>query len=556
MNSDHMSVRDQAERARSCVCRLANLSRAQKDAALSAIAADLRASVERIGRANALDVQRARAAGLNLAMIDRLRMGPNVVEDTARGVEHVVTLDDPVGSCSGMVRRPNGLLVGRQRIALGVIGMVYESRPNVTVDAAALCLKAGNAALLRGGKEAAETNRELGELLRGSLAKSGLPEDAVQIIPADTRDTIGELVSLVGLVDLVIPRGGEGLIRFVTEQAKVPVIQHFKGVCHLYLDAGCDVSMATALASNGKVQRPGVCNALECLLVDAGDAERILPPVARALLAQGVELRGCPQTCQLVPEARAASDDDWGAEYLDKILAIRVVAGLDAALQHVARYGSNHTEAICTNVHAHAQRWLAEVDASCVLVNASTRFNDGGQLGLGAEIGISTTKLHAYGPMGLESSRKGKTGRVTVRPGPTRRVSKPRSSQARQTPSDESKRMALLAAEAGLDKRASAVDIVDVTDKVDYADYLVLMTGQNDRHVAAIARAVDEHLSRHGFRAASTEGLPAARWVLTDFVDVVVHVFLAESRSLYDLDGLWVDARRIPVPFPQEGSGG
>jgi glutamate-5-semialdehyde dehydrogenase len=273
----------------------------------------------------------------------------------------------------------------------------------VTVDAAALCLKSGNASLLRGGKEAAHTNRVLGSIIGEALAANGISPEVVQIIPPGDRDGVRELVSLTGLVDLAIPRGGEGLIRFVVEHARVPVVQHFKGVCHLFLDQGADASMAVALALDGKVRRPSACNSLECLLVHAADAARLLPPVTTALLAEGVELRGDARTLELVPEARPATDADWGTEYLAKTLAIRVVADFDAALAHVARYGSNHTEAICTNDHGHAERWVREVDASCVLVNASTRFNDGGELGLGAEIGISTTKLHAYGPMGLDS---------------------------------------------------------------------------------------------------------------------------------------------------------
>jgi glutamate-5-semialdehyde dehydrogenase len=396
-------IRRLAERARHAAGTVASLGTARKDGALAALAADLRASVRSVADANRRDVERAEAAGLSGPLIDRLKMGPDALEATARGVEHVTSLTDPVGARRDMRRLPNGLLVGRERLPLGVIAMIYESRPNVTVDAAALCIKSGNAVLLRGGSEASETNRVLGEIVRGALGRAGLPEDTVQIVPAGDRASIAELVTLTGLVDLVIPRGGEGLIRFVTETARVPVVQHFKGVCHLFLDRGCDADMAERLALNGKVQRPGVCNALECLLVDESDADRLLPRVAEALIAHGVELRGCPRTLELAPGARPASDDDWGREFLEKILAVRVVAGLDAALDHVARYGSRHTEAICTESHGHAQRWLREVDASCVLVNASTRFNDGGELGLGAEIGISTSKLHAYGPMGLES---------------------------------------------------------------------------------------------------------------------------------------------------------
>jgi glutamate-5-semialdehyde dehydrogenase len=397
------SIRELATRAKSAARRLVALDRSTKDRALAAIAAGLRSRSAEIFRANELDLAAARSSGMAEAMVDRLRFDQKALESTAKGVEYVMTLPDPVGSQSSLERLPSGILAGRQRVPLGVIAIIYESRPNVTIDAASLTLKSGNAALLRGGKEAAHTNRALGEVIGSALEASGLPRDAVVIVPPGDRDGVRELVSLNGLVDLAIPRGGEGLIRFVVEHARVPVVQHYKGVCHLFLDAGADVEMAKRLAVNGKVQRPGVCNALECLLVDASDAERLLPPVAKALLAEGVELRADPRAQRLVPDAKAATDEDWGAEYLAKILAVRVVDGLEGALDHVARYGSNHTDAICTENYSHAQRWLREVDASCVLVNASTRFNDGGQLGLGAEIGISTTKMHAYGPMGLES---------------------------------------------------------------------------------------------------------------------------------------------------------
>ena len=397
------TIREQAERAKAAKVGLAALDRQRKDQALAAVARLLRARTADIQRENELDLAAGRTAGLAPAMLDRLRMDQKGVEATARAVEHVMTLPDPVAARGPMQRLPSGIQVGRQRLPLGVIAIVYESRPNVTVDSAALCLKSGNVSLLRGGKEAVHTNRALGGIIGEALGESGLNPDAVQIIPPGDRDGVRELVSLAGLVDLAIPRGGEGLIRFVVEHARVPVVQHFQGVCHLFLDAGASVEMARDLALDGKVRRPGVCNALECLLVHAADAERLLPPVARALLDEGVELRGCPRTRELVPEAKAASDTDYGAEFLAKILAVRVVPDLDAALAHVARYGSNHTEAICTEHFSHAERWLREVDASCVLVNASTRFNDGGELGLGAEIGISTTKVHAYGPMGLES---------------------------------------------------------------------------------------------------------------------------------------------------------
>lgn len=397
------TVRQQAEKARAAATILATLSHSQKDRALAAMAGGLRANTSAIGKANEIDLDNARAAGLSAAMIDRLGMGPKVVEATAAAVEYVMSLDDPIGSRTAMVRRPNGLQVARQRIPLGVIGMVYESRPNVTVDAAALCLKSGNSVLLRGGKEAAETNRVLGLVIGEAIASTGVPRHAVQIISAESRDTIRELISLDQWVDLVIPRGGEGLIRFVTENSRVPVVQHFKGVCHLFVDVDSDVSMAVNLVINGKVQRPGVCNALECLLVHAEAAPRALPEIGKALANCEVEVRGCSETMKYIPEAKPATDDDWGREFLAKILAVRVVSNLEAALDHVNRYGSHHSEAICTNSYANAQRWLNDVDASCVLVNASTRFNDGGELGLGAEIGISTSKLHAYGPMGLTS---------------------------------------------------------------------------------------------------------------------------------------------------------
>jgi glutamate-5-semialdehyde dehydrogenase len=379
------------------------LDRAAKDTALLAAAAALRAHKERVFIANRSDIEAARSSGLPEPMLDRLRMDDKVLEATARGVEFIVSLPDPVGSRSDMHRLASGVLAGRERIPLGVIAMVYESRPNVTVDAAALCLKAGNAVLLRGGKEALHTNRVLGEILQEALAGTRVPSQAVQIVPASDREGIRELLSLDDLIDLAIPRGGEGLIRFVAENARVPVIKHYKGVCHLFLDVGSDPAMAARLAVNGKVQRPSACNALECLLVHAADAERLLPPVTTALLAQGTELRGCARTREIVPAAKPATDDDWGREYLANILALRVVDDFEAALEHIARYGSNHTESICTDSHHNAQRFLREVDACCVLVNASTRFNDGAELGLGAEIGISTSKLHAYGPMGLES---------------------------------------------------------------------------------------------------------------------------------------------------------
>jgi glutamate-5-semialdehyde dehydrogenase len=396
------SVREQATRARAVKKALALAARKQKDQALGEVATRLRAATSAIGDANARDLEASTAAGLSPAMLDRLRMDAKVVEATARAVEHIVSLPDPVGSRGAMQRLPNGLLTGRERLPLGVIGIIYESRPNVTIDAAALCLKAGNAVLLRGGKEAAHTNAVLGRILQEALEAVRLPGDAVQIVPPGDRESVREMVGLTGLLDLVIPRGGEGLVRFVCENARVPVVQHYKGVCHLFLDADAELERAAAIAVNGKA-RPGTCNSLECLLVHEAAAPALLPGVARKLLDAGVELRGCPQTLALVPEAKPAGDDDFGQEFLAKILAIKVVKDIGGAIEHIERYGSNHTEAIVTNTYDNAQRFVRELDASCVVVNASTRFNDGGELGLGAEIGISTSKMHAYGPMGLES---------------------------------------------------------------------------------------------------------------------------------------------------------
>jgi glutamate-5-semialdehyde dehydrogenase len=391
-----------AARARSAAVALAPASRADKDRSLAAIADGLLAREAEILAANAEDVAEARAQGLDEAMVDRLVLDPARLLAIAAAVREIAQADDPVGEVLGMKRRPNGMRVGQVRIPLGVIAMIYEARPNVTIDAAALCLKSGNAVLLRGGKEARRSNEILGEVAREGLASVGLPEDAVQVIAPLGREETKVLVGLTGLIDLLIPRGGEGLIRFVAEHARVPVVQHYRGVCHLYVDASADLDMALALTENGKLSRPGVCNALECLLVHESVADALLPRIDR-LQERGLEIRGDEATCRRLPSAKPATPDDYGAEFLAKILAVKVVSGYPEALAHIRRYGSQHTEAICTNDHGIAERFLREVDASCVLVNASTRFNDGGQLGLGAEVGISTTKLHTYGPMGLAS---------------------------------------------------------------------------------------------------------------------------------------------------------
>ncbi len=402
----HASMTALADRARAAARTLAATGRAQKDRALLAIAALLdedaaRGDASSLVRANARDLDEARASGLDAAMLDRLTLTPQRIGAMADGVRAIASFEDPVGALVGLGRRPNGLLVGRTRIPLGVLAIVYESRPNVTIDCAALTLKSGNAILLRGGKEAKHSNLALVEMLRGALREAALPEDAVQMVPPGDREEIKVLVGLSGKIDLVIPRGGEKLIRFVTEHARVPVIQHYQGVCHLYVDETADHDMAERLVENGKLSRVGVCNALECLLVDEKEAAAFLPRLAR-LVDGGLEIRGDEATVTALPGAKAAAPSDYGQEFLAKILAVRVVRGLDGALDHIAQYGSNHTEVICTNHHARAERFVREVDASCVLVNASTRFNDGGELGLGAEMGISTTKLHAYGPMGLE----------------------------------------------------------------------------------------------------------------------------------------------------------
>lgn len=400
------SMNELADRARQAARRLSAVGRADKDRALVAIASKLDADAARgeastLAAENARDLEAARAAGLDAAMLDRLALTPTRIRAMADGVRAIASFEDPVGAFVGLARRPNGLLVGRTRIPLGVIAIVYEARPNVTIDCAALTLKSGNAILLRGGKEARHSNAALVALLREALAEASLPEDAVQAVPPGDREEIKVLVGLAGKIDLVIPRGGEKLIRFVTEHARVPVIQHYQGVCHLFVDEGADHAMAEALVENGKLSRVGVCNALECLLVDEKEAPTFLPRLAR-LMDAGLELRGDEATVRALPGAIAASPTDFGQEFLAKVLAVRVVRGIDGALDHIARYGSNHTEVICTNHHGRAERFVREVDASCVLVNASSRFNDGGELGLGAEMGISTSKLHAYGPMGLE----------------------------------------------------------------------------------------------------------------------------------------------------------
>ena len=382
---------------------LASLRRDRKDAALHAIARHLRSGATEVLEANARDIAEAKKRGVGEAMQDRLRLTPSRVSDMALSIEEVAALEDPIGQVIETKTRPNGLKVTRVRAPLGVIAMVYEARPNVAAEASALCLKAGSAVVLRGGSEAIHSNLAIGNIIARGLSETGLPEASAQILSSPDREVVRILIQQSEFIDLAIPRGGESLIRFVTENARVPVVQHYKGVCHLYLDEGADLAMALRLAMDGKLSRPSVCNALECLLVDEKDAARLLPPVLQALIAGGAEIRGCAQTRAIVPSVRPAEEADYGREFLSEVLAVRVVKGLDGALHHIAQYGSGHTEAICTNNPDSAARFRNEADAACVVVNASTRFHDGGELGLGTEIGIATSRLHWRGPMGLES---------------------------------------------------------------------------------------------------------------------------------------------------------
>ncbi len=392
---------DLVRRARSAARLLAVVRGDQKNRWLLQSADALERRTAEILEANALDVDRAGERGLNVAAIDRLRLNPTRIQCAATGLREIAALPDPIGRVLDSSRRPNGLEVLKVGVPLGVIFFIYESRPNVTVDAAGLCVKSGNALLLRGGSEALHSNRALHRVLQDGLASAGLPADAVQLVATTDRAAVGHLLRRGDGIDLVIPRGGEGLIRRVAEEARMPVLKHYKGNCHVYVDRAADLDMAERIVLNAKCQRPGVCNAAESLLVHREVAESFLPRAAAALRARGVELRGDEPTRRLVPEVRAATEDDYAAEYLDLILSVKVVESLEAAIEHVGRYGSQHTDAIVTNDLTAARRFVAEVDSAAVLVNASTRFNDGYEFGLGAEIGISTDKFHARGPCGL-----------------------------------------------------------------------------------------------------------------------------------------------------------
>lgn len=383
---------------------LARSSRDLKDRALLGAAKRLMESQALLLEANEADVTRAKSEGLSEAMIDRLKLTPQRIQDMAQGLLEVAALEDPIGGIEGVRVRPNGLRVGKMRIPLGVILIIYESRPNVTIDAAALCMKSGNGCILKGGKEAFETNQALVNLFKGALEDSGLPSGILRLLPMASRSELPWLLSLSEGIDLVIPRGGEDLIRFVTENAKMPVIQHFKGVCHAYIEASADLDMAKGIVINAKTSRPSVCNALETLLVDERLSAEFLKDLFLGLIEAGVEIRACPELyAHYAPLGlRLASEDDFGREFLSLTLAAKRVSGLDEAIAHIERFGSLHTEVIVTNDLAAAEGFLSRVEASCVMVNASSRFNDGYELGLGAEIGISTSKIHAFGPMGLK----------------------------------------------------------------------------------------------------------------------------------------------------------
>ncbi|WP_319574192.1 glutamate-5-semialdehyde dehydrogenase [uncultured Desulfobacter sp.] len=391
-----------AKQARAAARIMAALPAEQKNRALFAIARQLEKDKDVIQAENAKDVAAARENGLSDAMIDRLTITDKVLNGMVEGLEYVAGLEDPVGTLSDSSIRPNGIEMARMRIPLGVIGIIYESRPNVTVDAAGLCLKAGNAVILRGGSEAIYSNQALARAIEQGIATEGLPAGVVQVIPTSDRAAVDIMLKQEEYIDLIIPRGGEGLIRHVVAASSIPVLKHYKGVCHAYVDDLADLDMGVSIVVNAKAQRPGVCNALETLLVHEGVAEQFLPMAYKALADAGVTLKGCPKTCEILPDAVPATEADWPMEYLDLTLAVKVVKDMDDAMAHIAAYGSNHTEAIITTDLNRSRRFIREVDASLVIVNASTRFNDGGELGLGAEIGISTSKLHAYGPMGIK----------------------------------------------------------------------------------------------------------------------------------------------------------
>lgn len=390
-----------AKNARQASRGLATLPPSVKDGALLKMADALEAQAEKIKTENALDIEAGKQNGLSSALLDRLLLDDKRIKGMADGMREIVALPDPVGEVTGMKKRPNGMMVGKMRVPLGVIGIIYESRPNVTADTSALCLKSGNAVILRGGSEAIHSNRVIAKILSDTAKKAGIPENAIQLVQTTNREAVKELLKLDKYIDVIIPRGGYELIRFVSETSVIPVIKHDKGVCHVYVDKDADIKMAEDISFNSKVQRPGVCNAVETLLVHEDISAKFLPGMITKFIEAGVEIRGCEKTCAIVPGLASATSADWDEEYHDLVLSVRVVKDFDEAIDHLADHGSGHTEAIVTERYHTAQEFLSRVDSSAVLVNASTRFNDGGQFGLGAEMGISTQKLHVRGPMGL-----------------------------------------------------------------------------------------------------------------------------------------------------------
>ncbi len=406
MNSPKLDVKAYMQsvgrEARAASRRMAAADTAAKNRALEAIAAAIERDSAKLLAANAADVAQARAAGLDEAMVDRLTLTAKSVKSMAEGLRQIAALPDPIGAITDLNYRPTGIQVGRMRVPLGVVGIIYEARPNVTADAAGLCLKSGNASILRGGSEALNSNLAVAACVHEGLRAAGLPDSAVQVIETTDRAAVGELITMREFVDVIVPRGGKGLIERISNEARIPVIKHLDGVCHVYVDADADVAMAIRVADNAKTQRYGTCNTMETLLVSRTIADAILPPLCKICADKGVELRGDEASRKIVPAMKAATEEDYYAEYLAPILAVRVVADVDTAIEHITKYGSQHTDAIITNNYQNAMKFLREVDSSSVMVNASTRFADGFEYGLGAEIGISTDKFHARGPVGLE----------------------------------------------------------------------------------------------------------------------------------------------------------
>lgn len=388
-------------KARQAGTEISRADTGRKNLALLKIAEALDSCRDMLAAENGKDLDAGRANGLDAASLDRLTLSPKAIQTMIDGLQQVAALPDPVGEISGLNYRPSGIQVGQMRVPLGVIGIIYESRPNVTVDAAALCLKAGNACILRGGSESIHSNRAIAACIAEGLAAAGLPSEVVQVVETTDREAVGELITMDRYVDVIVPRGGKSLIERISKQATIPVIKHLDGICHVYVDDSADIDKAVRIAVNAKTHRYGVCNAMETLLVAEAIAGQILPVLAEQYLQKGVELRGCPKTCSLLPSANRAAEEDWSTEYLAPILSIKIVAGIDEAIAHINRYSSQHTDAIVTENYTLARRFLREVDSSSVMVNASTRFADGFEYGLGAEIGISTDKLHARGPVGL-----------------------------------------------------------------------------------------------------------------------------------------------------------